>query len=378
MAFPVITIVTRHSAKCKFRGDEQYKRCDCWKSLRYFQDGKIHYEATKERTWAGAKRAEQEKYQAWEEEARGVPAPREKKTVAEAAELYLADKSQQSLRGETISKNKLTVDRLVKFCDLQGINLVAMVTSEHLIAYRATWEWYDATESRKNEQTRLKSFFRWCHAHDFTSKNPAAQLSPIKGDRRQTKPYEPEEMTAILAAIPQCDLTEYMAKRVHALILLMRHSALSIIDAASLAKEELQFANGEYRIVRRRLKNGMLVNNWIRSEIAAELLAVPNSNPRYFFWSGKGKQKAIAGKFSRELKPVFAKAEIEDGHSHRFRDTAAVELLKASVDIRDVQKFLGHKSLATTERYYAPWNKRQQDILDGKIKAAQQAMEMHV
>ncbi|MFZ1140735.1 MAG: site-specific integrase, partial [Candidatus Sulfotelmatobacter sp.] len=353
MAFPVITIVTRHNVTCKFRGKEQYKRCDCWKSLRYFQDGKIHYEATKERTWAGAKRAEREKYQAWEEEARGVPAPREKKTVAEAAELYIADKSQQGLRGETITKNKLTVDRLVKFCDLQGINLVTMVTSEHLIAYRATWEWYDATESRKNEQTRIKSFFRWCHAHDFTSKNPAAQLSSIKDERKETKPFEPEEMKAIVAAVPLCGLTEYMAKRARALILLMRHSGLSVIDAASLAKEELQFATGEYRIVRRRLKTKILVNNFFPAEIAAELQAVPNSNPKYFFWSGKGKEKAIAGNLSRKLKPIFIKAEIEDGHSHRFRDTAAVELLKAGVDIRDVQKFLGHKSLATTEKYYA-------------------------
>jgi integrase len=40
-----------------------------------------------------------------------------------------------------------------------------------------------------------------------------------------------------------------------------------------------------------------------------------------------------------------------------------------------VQKFLGHSSLATTETYYAPWNKRQQDIFGGKIKLARQAME---
>ena len=98
-------------------------------------------------------------------------------TVAEAAELYIADKKQQGLRANTIAKNKRTVDRLVKFCDLQGVNVLAMVTSEHLIAYRVTWDWANTTEVRKNEQTRIKSFFRWCHAHDFMSKNPAAQLN---------------------------------------------------------------------------------------------------------------------------------------------------------------------------------------------------------
>jgi len=43
----------------------------------------------------------------------------------------------------------------------------------------------------------------------------------------------------------------------------------------------------------------------------------------------------------------------------------AVELRKASVDVRKVSRALGHSSVTITERYYAKWNKAQQDILDG-------------
>ena len=39
----------------------------------------------------------------------------------------------------------------------------------------------------------------------------------------------------------------------------------------------------------------------------------------------------------------------------------------AGVDIRKVSKALGHSSLTITERYYAKWNKAQQDILDGDL-----------
>jgi integrase/recombinase XerD len=380
MALPTITIITRHSAACSHLGDESYKRCKCWKHLRWFEDGKIHTEATKQRTWDGAERAKQAKLHGWEEQELGTPAPKAKRTVKEAADLYIADKEQQGLDDGTINKNRRTVDRLVDYCHLQGVKLLSMVTSENLIAYRATWTWYEAVESRKNEQTRLKSFFRWAHAHDFTPKNPAAQLSSIKGEREQTKPFEPEEMKAIIAAVPNSGLTDYAARRVRALVLLMRHSGLSIIDAASLARQELQVGKDEdgkdeYTVMRRRLKTGILVTNPLPTEFATELLALTNSNPKYFFWTGKGSEKTIAGKFTNQLQKVFVKAEIDDGHPHRFRDTAAVELLKAGVDIRDVQKFLGHSSLATTEKYYAPWNKRQQDIFGGKIKLAQQAME---
>jgi len=59
-----------------------------------------------------------------------------------------------------------------------------------------------------------------------------------------------------------------------------------------------------------------------------------------------------------------------DGTSHMLRHTFSVELLKAGVDIRKVSKALGHTSVTITERYYAKWNKEQQDILDGDLASA--------
>ena len=181
-----------------------------------------------------------------------------------------------------------------------------------------------------------------------------------------------------LAVAPECKFSTQKATRVRALSLLMRWSGLLIIDAASLAKTELRFANGVYRAVRRRLKTDILVNNILPTAVAVELLAVPNSNPKYFFWSGEGTEKTVAGKLTNDLKKAFVKAGTADGHPHPFRGTAAVELLKAGVDIRKVSKFLGHSSVTTTEKYYAPWNKAQQDIIDDEIGAAQETMEMHV
>jgi integrase len=45
-------------------------------------------------------------------------------------------------------------------------------------------------------------------------------------------------------------------------------------------------------------------------------------------------------------------------------------LLKAGVDIRKVSKALGHSSVTITERYYAKWNKAQQDLLDSDLTGA--------
>jgi integrase len=66
---------------------------------------------------------------------------------------------------------------------------------------------------------------------------------------------------------------------------------------------------------------------------------------------------------------VFQAAGV-DGTSHMLRHTFSVELLKAGVDIRKVSRALGHTSVTITERYYAKWNRAQQDILDGDLATA--------
>ena len=57
------------------------------------------------------------------------------------------------------------------------------------------------------------------------------------------------------------------------------------------------------------------------------------------------------------FKTVFEKAEIQDGHIHRFRDTFAVRLLEKGVSIETVSVLLGHSNIAITLKHYRPWVK---------------------
>jgi integrase len=69
------------------------------------------------------------------------------------------------------------------------------------------------------------------------------------------------------------------------------------------------------------------------------------------------------------------KRRLKDGkpikaHPHMFRDTFAVELLLAGVPMEDVQILLGHTSIRTTERNYAPWVKARQERLEKRVANA--------
>ena len=52
----------------------------------------------------------------------------------------------------------------------------------------------------------------------------------------------------------------------------------------------------------------------------------------------------------------------KEWHLHRFRDTAATRWLRAGVDVRTVQAWLGHESLDTTQKYLEPSKETEQKL----------------
>ena len=121
-----------------------------------------------------------------------------------------------------------------------------------------------------------------------------------------------------------------------------------------------------------RRKTGTHINNVIPATLGKELLTVKNGNRNYFFISGEATPKGAVSTFDKQYRKAFTKAGIKvDGQlSHTLRYTFAVELLKAGVDVRKVSRALGHSSVVITEKYYAKWNRAQQDILDGDLASA--------
>jgi integrase len=97
-----------------------------------------------------------------------------------------------------------------------------------------------------------------------------------------------------------------------------------------------------------------------------------SDSPTYLF-QNKGMEGVSSGSKRRWVDyfaKAFAKAGQPGGHSHQLRDTFAVDLLVKGVALEDVSKALGHTSIKTTEKYYAPWITARQNRLNDKIMAS--------
>jgi len=178
-------------------------------------------------------------------------------------------------------------------------------------------------------------------------------------------PFTPDEMVRILAACSRYpdnygNTGQLNAKRLRALVLLLRYSGMRIGDAASCGTDRI---TGDRLFLYTRKTNFPV---WCKLPqcVVDELGAVPPVSPRYFFWTGEGKVDTVAGNCRRSLRSLFTLADIQGGHPHRFRDTFAIELLLAGVPLERVSVLLGHRSIKVTEKHYTPWVRARQEQLE--------------
>ena len=120
----------------------------------------------------------------------------------------------------------------------------------------------------------------------------------------------------------------------------------------------------------RRAKSGELVMVDLPQLVVRAIRRLRGPHPDFFWWSGRGKRVTSAKYWRERLRGVAERAGVAGFHPHRLRDTFAVALLTAGVAIEDVSALLGHSSIQTTERHYAPWDRRRRDRLTRVVRAA--------
>jgi integrase/recombinase XerD len=367
-ANPIITIYVRHAQGCKYEGDEFTKRCRCRKHFRWTQESKQYRQTAGTRSWEEAEEIKRD----LEAQLSGkAPTTDERKTIAQAVEVFTQDKKNQDVTAKVLAKYKRELARLKSYCEGCGIFVVSGLTKELLTGYASTWpELYPASSTRSRVRDRLSTFLRYCYQAEWLPRIP--KLAPVKVEQTPTMPLTAEEYAKLLDTSYATFADEPgRGPRVRALIQLMRYSGLAIRDALTLKREEITHdkSAGIYLIVTSRQKTGTHVSVPIPPDVALEVLAVANGNPVYVFWSGKGDEESATKNWAKYLARLFDDAKITSGHmrSHRLRDTFAVDLLSKGVPMEEVSKLLGHESIKTTERSYARWAKTRQDRLNSLV-----------
>lgn len=407
-----ISVFARHSVDCPYRNNPQWKRCDCCKSIYVREGKKTTYVSARTRSWEAAERfaqAERDKRDPVKIELQKIAEREAAKAAKDALQLKpLGEALEQWLTGmkgpgrTSIEAYRCTTRKLQRWADRVGVIHVSDVSPALLDQWRGSW----APDAGHREDrlslttqaallTRIKAFFRWATAMEYTQRNPTLMLKAITPDDSQTWPLNPTQFDELLAATYKMDAeARYRSARVgqhlRAVFLVQRWTGLRIGDVLILPKAALQ-AN-RLRAVIRKIEN--------RKPLAARIECIlpdhvrdalnslpqrPEEHPDYYFWSKTCTADINTNKWCRKIDRLnhYLSFKDEDGepmkfHSHMLRDTFAVELLLAGVPLEKVSKALGHASVTMTEKYYAKWTASRRQQLEDDVVAAMRRMSATV
>lgn len=134
---PVVTIFVRHSADCRYRGNEFAKRCNCRKHLRWSQNGTQNRKTAGTLSWA---EAENKKLELEDKLAGRSLATENSGAVAiqNAIDLFVQNKKNQGVSTSVTKKYSLELELLRKYSDHQAVYTVNGITRELLTRYCAT------------------------------------------------------------------------------------------------------------------------------------------------------------------------------------------------------------------------------------------------
>jgi site-specific recombinase XerD len=275
---------------------------------------------------------------------------------------FLEDCRARKLAPSTIHSYDKTLGQMSK--SFPGAD-IATITLDRLTKYRAARASVAARSSGKELQI-IRTFFRFAVVRKWIPENPATHLKRPKPEFVPTMPFAQEEIEAILEACGRINnhyRPERARLRARALVLLLLYSGLRISDAIQLPRSKVDFKTG--RILIRMMKTGVPLYVRIPQAAVNALQALPVESI-YFFWSGRGILNSAVASARRTIQGLMKLAGIE-GHPHRFRDTFSVGLLETGSELRTVQLLLGHTSISTTEKHYAPFVASMQTALDSAV-----------
>src|SRR5271167_1808061 len=353
-------VFTRHSADCKYHSEHgetdrtENRRCNCMKYIAgTAPDGAKIRQSANTTSWERARKLllrllaqhdprnkllfELANANAAEQQQQ----PPQRKTVVEAVRQFLETK-----RGENVvdvAHYEGFVERqLLPWCKEQGLQLLRDLNLEEVTKFRNSLTNRGTVKNRK--LSRLRSFFQFCRLRGWMEDNPAEFIKPSQEQEPEAEYFQPNEFRRLLDA---CYVShtwergrdyEHRADWLCAFLLFARWTGLAMIDVVRFRRDGLsKDANGVWRVMLYRQKNGNPVYVAIPEQAAEAVLALPPLSESYFFWSGKGRPETAVRGWRRSLEHVYRAADLKRNgkrlrvHTHMLRHTFAIEKLNAGV-----------------------------------------------
>lgn len=213
---------------------------------------------------------------------------------------------------------------------------------------------------KKSANRRLSAFRRYARylrdQGNLEDQHPLELMDYAKTDQRLMQPLTIDEIYGILDQIEMKTIWDH---RDRAMIELLYGAGLRISEAMSLDAGSIDLAARQVRVLGKGRKEriapfGRKAAEAItayKAELHVWKAAHPEADPDALFISPKGKRLTPRDATRSLDKRAGLGGLIKKISPHKLRHAFATHLLADGADLRAIQEMLGHRQLATTQRY---------------------------
>lgn len=282
---------------------------------------------------------------------------------------YLIDcKSLKGLSDLTLKAYKID---LTQFCDF--MNGRDCFDKNELNSYIHMLHSLYKPKSAKRKIACVKAFYRYMEIEDIIDFNPFHKIilkykEPLKLPR--TIPLNCiQDMLSYAYKQYSIAFTKYQKEvtlRNIVVLELLFSTGMRVSEVSHLKTSAVNFGDNTIRIFGKGSKERIMCINDDLSKTISNYLAVRSYKSDYLFVNRLGNR--LSEQSIRYMVNDYANAAHAPMHitPHMFRHTFATELHNEDVDIRYIQQFLGHSSIATTQIYTHISTSKTREILESK------------
>ncbi len=268
----------------------------------------------------------------------------------------------QGASSHTVSAYQNDISQFVAFCEgkirltsnkFQWRRITRKLIVDFLAAARAKGS-SEATVSRR--LSSLRSFFVYLRAEGMIPTNPASSIPSIHVEKLSPRTMTPEQIDALLQVPKQSD--RLLAKRDYALMELLYATGLRTSELAALTVDDISLLPGNAYVhcVGRKSVERLIPINERVADVLRDYLNGPRkqiigeneTDVLFPNWHGERMTRAAVWYI---FKPYAQKAGFNNISPQTLRQSFATHMLQGGVSVQDVQKYLGHADLSTTQFY---------------------------
>lgn len=244
----------------------------------------------------------------------------------------------------TIENYQLIIGKMFRKLQLPIEEITTNDLRTYLRHYQLERNISDSTLNKYREY--IRSFFNWCCNEGYATKNPAANLKPIRSEKKQKEFLTQTDLEYVRQA---CE-----TKRDLAIVEVLYSTGCRVSELCNLRIDDIEWTAKTVHLFGKGKKHRISYLN-AKAEISLKnYLAERQDDCEYLIVTERGHHQMTASAVQKVLRSISEELCEEVNKPitpHVFRHTTATTAMQHGMPVEDIQALLGHENIETTMIY---------------------------